>query len=171
MPGFGPFDKFSDALIAACPVILSKPRAAAGRPTDENFRLRWMISQEYCAWLYYTPDHKYEMSLLVAGMIQDDPRKRTCRLPSVVIDDRYPPESLGYVFVLHNHPYENILSDFDIHFIVEMATEHGAIIEKPHRPRPHANSSRRIPRIGDKCYIRRDACQRRINYCRDTLSS
>jgi hypothetical protein len=57
MPGVGPFNKFSDALMAACPVILSKPHATSGRPTDENFKLRWTLSQEYCAWIYYTPDH------------------------------------------------------------------------------------------------------------------
>ncbi len=42
-------------------------------------------------------------------------------------------ESLGYVFVLHNHPYENILSDFDIRFIVSMAAEHGVVV-KTHTP-------------------------------------
>jgi hypothetical protein len=129
MPAFGPFDTFSDALQAACPLLLSKPHATAGRPTDENFRLRWALSQEYCAWLYYTPDHKYEMSMLATGAIQDDARKRTCGLPTVVDDPRYPPESLGYVFVLHNHPYENVLSDFDIRFIVAMAAEHGVVVE------------------------------------------
>jgi hypothetical protein len=129
MPAFGPFDTFSDALQAACPLLLSKPHATAGRPTDQNFRLRWLLSQEYCAWLYYTPDRKYEMSMLATGAVQDDSRKRTCGLPSVVDDPRYPPESLGYVFVLHNHPYENVLSDFDIQFIVAMAAEHGVVVK------------------------------------------
>lgn len=76
MPGFGPFSNFSDALLAACPLILGKPHAMAGRPTDENFRLRWKLSQEYCAWLYYTPDDKYEMSMLVAETMQPDPYLR-----------------------------------------------------------------------------------------------
>jgi len=129
MPGFGPFEKFSDALMAACPVILSKPRATAGRPTDQNFKLRWMLSQEYCAWLYYTPDGKYEMSMLAAAPTQNDHSKRVCDLPSIVNDSRYPSGGLGYVFVLHNHPYENELSDFDIRFIVAMAAEHGITIK------------------------------------------
>jgi len=88
-----------------------------------------MLSEEYCAWLYYTPDHKYEMSMLAAGAVQDDPGKRVCDLPPIVNDDRYPPTSLGYVFVLHNHPYENVLTDFDIRFIVDMATLHGIAIK------------------------------------------
>lgn len=129
MPGFGPFEKFSDALMAACPVILNQPNATAGRPTDQHFQLRWMLSEEYCAWLCYTPDHKYEMSMLAAGKIQDDSQKRTCRLPPIVNDPRYSPKSLGYVFVLHNHSYENKLSDLDIRFIVDMAAKHGVAIK------------------------------------------
>lgn len=129
MPDFGSFDTASDALQAACPLLLSKPHATAGRPSEENFRLRWALSQEYCAWLYYTPEHKYEMSMLAAGTIQNDPSKRTCGLPPVIDDRRYPPDSLGYVFVLHTHPYENVLSDFDIRFIVDMAAEHGVVVK------------------------------------------
>ncbi|MGZ3458888.1 MAG: hypothetical protein ACXU86_10350 [Archangium sp.] len=136
MPAFGPFDTSSDAIQAACPLLLSKPHATAGRPIDENFRLRWTLSQEYCAWLYYTPDHKYEMSMLAAGAVQDDSRKRTCGLPPVVDDPRYPPTCLEYVFVLHNHPYENILSDFDIRFIVDMAAEHGVTAKTRTGPIP-----------------------------------
>lgn len=136
MPTFGAYDTPSDAIQAACPLLLSKPQATAGRPTDENFRLRWRLSQEYCAWLYYTPDHKYEMSMLAAGAIQDDPLKRTCGLPSVVDDPRYPPANLGYVFILHTHPYENVLSDFDIRFIVDMAAEHGVVVKTRTREVP-----------------------------------
>ncbi len=129
MPGFGPFSNFSDALLAACPLILGKPHALAGRPTDENFGLRWKLSQEYCAWLYYTPDDKYEMSMLVAATMQPDPTLRTCDLPSVVDDRRYAPKKLGYVFVLHNHPYGNTLSKLDIRFIVSMAAEHDLTVK------------------------------------------
>ncbi|WP_223764003.1 hypothetical protein NR800_09565 [Corallococcus interemptor] len=129
MPGFGPFDSFSDALQAACPLILGKPQATAGRPAGQNFQLRWRLSREYCAWLYYTPDRKYEMSMLAAGALHDDPQKRTCSLPSSVDDVRYAPNSLGYVFVLHNHPYDNVLSDRDIRFIVDMAIEHGVTVK------------------------------------------
>ncbi|WP_233582917.1 hypothetical protein [Corallococcus sp. CA053C] len=129
MPAFGPFDTFSDALQAACPLILGKPHATAGRATEQNFQLRWRLSREYCAWLYYTPDRKFEMSMLAAGPLHDESRKRTCDLPSTVNDPRYAPGSLGYVFVLHNHPYDNVLSDLDIRFIVAMAAEHGVTVK------------------------------------------
>lgn len=129
MPGFGPFPSFSAALIAACPMILEKPQATAGRPSDPNFRLRWQLSREYCAWLYYTPDHQYELSMLTASAVQDDPHKRKCRLPPVVDDQRYPQGSLGYVFVLHNHPFADILSEPDIRFIVSMGALHGWAVE------------------------------------------
>ena len=58
MKGFGPFDSFSDALQAACPMILSKPNATMGHLQDTAPDLAFRVSTEYCAWLYYTPDHK-----------------------------------------------------------------------------------------------------------------
>jgi hypothetical protein len=125
MPGFGPFNSFSDALLAACPLILEKPHATAGRPSAPDFQLRWQLSKEYCAWLYYTPARQYEMSMLATNVVQDDARKRSCALPPAVDDPRYPPDSLGYVFVLHNHPFEDAVSEQDIRFIVSMATIHG----------------------------------------------
>jgi hypothetical protein len=69
------------------------------------------------------------MSMLAAAAVQNDPNKSVCDLPSIVDDPRYAPESLGYVFVLHNHPYENLLSRFDIHFIVKMAAEHSVVVK------------------------------------------
>lgn len=125
MPGFGPFSSFSDALIAACPLILEKPHATAGFPSAQDFQLRWRLSKEYCAWLYYTPAHQYEMSMLATNVVQDDARKRSCALPAIVDDPRYPSDSLGYVFVLHNHPFEDTISENDIRFVVSMATLHG----------------------------------------------
>jgi hypothetical protein len=129
MPGFGPFDTFSDALLKACPMILEKPHATAGRPSNPNFPLRWQLSREYCAWLYYTPDQKYELSMLAANAVQDEPHRRRCRLPPLVDDPRYPPDSLGYVFVLHNHPFEDTLSEPDIRFIVSMGSRHGWVVK------------------------------------------
>ncbi|MFP2932071.1 hypothetical protein ACLESO_44285 [Pyxidicoccus sp. 3LG] len=125
MPDFGPFSSFSDALMAACPLILEKPHATAGSPSAQDFRLRWQLSKEYCAWLYYTPAHQYEMSMLATDAVQGDSRKRSCALPPVVDDRRYPPDSLGYLFVLHNHPFEDTISDPDIRYIVSMAAIHG----------------------------------------------
>ncbi|WNG19849.1 hypothetical protein F0U63_38145 [Cystobacter fuscus] len=126
MPGFGPFDSYSDALIAACPRILSKPHATAGRAQAQDFQLRWRVSREYCAWLYYTPDHKYEMSMLTDQSRPDGlDRKKSCVLPFHVEDQRYPPGSLEYVFALHNHPYAARLSDDDIQSIVSKGRLHG----------------------------------------------
>jgi hypothetical protein len=129
MPGFGPFDSRLDALLAACPLILSKPRATAGRPSDQNFEVRWRLSSEYCAWLYYTPDSKYEMSMLVEGSSQDDLVKRSCQLPLLVEDKRYPLGSLKYVYILHNHPAPLTLSEKDVRAIVEAAKAHGRVVE------------------------------------------
>ncbi|WP_375755775.1 hypothetical protein [Corallococcus exercitus] len=125
MPGFGPFDTYSDALISACSMMLKQPHATAGRKSDMNFRLRWDLSQEYCAWIYYTPDERFEMSMMSVTTIQDARGKRSCRLPPKVDDARYPPESLGYVYLLHTHPYEGELTEQDIRYIVAMGQEHG----------------------------------------------
>ncbi|AFE03368.1 hypothetical protein COCOR_00255 [Corallococcus coralloides DSM 2259] len=130
MPGFGPFDTFSDALMAACPVILSQPHATAGRKGAQDFNVRWRISKEYCAWLYYTPVGKYEMSMLTDQSAQDDlDRRRSCLLPETVDDARFSPGSLKYVFALHNHPYEGHLSDGDLRMIVSMGRVHGWVME------------------------------------------
>jgi hypothetical protein len=125
MPGFGSFQNHSDALLAACPYILSMPNAVTPRPNNPNFKLYWDLSQEYCAWIYHTPDGGYEMSMLATITIQDDPRRRSCYLPPYVRDSRYPDESLGYVFVVHNHPVGQELSRYDIQFIVDQAVIHG----------------------------------------------
>lgn len=125
MPGFGPFDTYSDALISACSMLLRQPHATAGRPSDMNFRLRWDLSQEYCAWIYYTPDERFEMSMMAVTPLQDARGKRTCRLPPTVDDARYPPESIGYVYLLHTHPYEGELTEQDIRYIVSMGLAHG----------------------------------------------
>jgi hypothetical protein len=126
MPGFGPFDSYSDALIAACPLILSKPNATAGPGVALDERLRWRLSTEYCGWLYYTPDHKYEMSMLTDQSRMDAPNQRkSCELPPRVDDQRYSQGSLKYIFALHNHPFGSTLSDHDIRFIVSAGQEHG----------------------------------------------
>ena len=133
MPDFGPFDSRWDALLAACPVILSQPRATAGHQSDMNFGARWRASTEYCSWLYYTPAGKYEMSMLVESsetIPPDDMSERGCRMPAYVDDKRYPPRSLKHLYVLHNHPaVPTHLSEKDIAALVNVARIHGEYLE------------------------------------------
>lgn len=136
MPGFGPYPNYSDALLAACPLILGKPHALAGQPRDPNFALRWRLSTEYCAWIYHTPDNQYELSMLAMSTLQGDPTLRRCDLPPRVEDPRYPRDSLGYVFVLHNHPYPDPISPDDIRYIVSVGRLHGFEVRTPQRKIP-----------------------------------
>jgi hypothetical protein len=125
MPGFGSFPSRQAALMAACPLVLGLPNAIAGRPGTPNFDIYWRTSKEYCAWVYYTPDGLYEMSMLAVSAVQDDERKRQCRLPPIVSDSRYRADEIRYMFVIHNHPYEGEISRNDIRVIVEQGEVHG----------------------------------------------
>lgn len=138
MPGFGPFDSFSDALIAACPLVMGMPHANAGRPSNPNFKLHWRLSREYCAWVYRTPENMFEMSMLTASPAQDDPDKRQCTLPPHVDDARYTQQQLGYVFVVHNHPAGTEFSMNDISFILEQGLLHGWTVKTNTREIPLA---------------------------------
>lgn len=131
MKNFGPFDSFADALKAACPLILSKPNATVGYLEDSHPRLARQISTEYCAWLYYTPEHTYEMSMLTDQSNPDDlvTGKRSCRLPASVRDSRYTPDALKHIFALHNHPLGTLPSASDLRFSEEMAGLHGWVID------------------------------------------
>lgn len=125
---FGPFDNFADALIEACSVVLSKPHATVRHIQDSDLALR--VSSEYCAWVYYTPDHKYEMSMITD---QSDPGdslmgRKSCKLPAFVDDRRYPPGSLKYIFALHNHPFGGPLSLIDMRKIIELANTHEWVV-------------------------------------------
>lgn len=129
---FGPFDSRWDALIAACPLILSMPGGHAGRQDSMGFDVRWRVSREYCSWLYYTPDEKYEMSMLVEGPEAPpyDQSKRSCVMPMVVADKRYAPESLKYVYFLHGHPeFPTGLSEKDMAAIALIRKVHGEYVE------------------------------------------
>lgn len=125
-PMLGPFTSYSDALMAACNKILRKPAATTGREDQHDFATRWRYATEYCAWIYYTPDRKYVVSKLT-DQSRVDPalRYKACLLPSVVEDPRYPPDSIKYIYALHNHPYPHTLSDKDIEFIAEQGEMHG----------------------------------------------
>ena len=122
--------------MAACPLVLGLPNAVAGRPDAQNFELYWRTSKEYCAWIYYTPDGMYEMSMLAVSAVQDDARMRQCRLPSVVSDSRYRADEIQYLFVVHNHPYEGEISRNDIRFIVEQGAVHGFSVKTKDRDVP-----------------------------------
>ena len=129
MTDFGPFASFEDALNEACPLILSKPNASVSHIKDPELALR--VSTEYCAWLYYTPDDKYRMSMLTDQSDVGDllTKRRTCRLPAFVDDRRYPPHSLKYIFALHNHPFGGPLSLADMHQIIAFANTHEWVVE------------------------------------------
>jgi hypothetical protein len=128
-PLLKPFDSYEDALTAACHTILKKPNATAGRADHQDFWTRWRVSTEYCAWIYYTPDEKYEVSRLTdQSEIDPADRSRNCVLPSLVEDRRYPPGSIKYVCALHNHLFDDVLSDKDIRYIVSEGQTHGFIV-------------------------------------------
>jgi hypothetical protein len=135
MPHFGPFDTHREALIAACPLILSQRGATAGHLEDASFGTHWRSSTEYCAWLYRTPSGQYEMSMLVENTDPIPPGgqdERTCKLPAHVSDKRYPADSLQHLYILHNHPaVPTNISHRDISAVVKLAKIHGKFIETP----------------------------------------
>jgi hypothetical protein len=126
MKNFGPFDAYTDALQAACPLILSKPNATVGHLKDLDLELATRVATEYCAWLYYTPEHKYEMSMLTDLSKPDvsTATRKSCVLPTRVNDPRYGRGELKYIFALHNHPFGSELSSLDLRFIEEKASIH-----------------------------------------------
>jgi hypothetical protein len=129
-PMLGPFESYQNALIAACNKIIAKPHATAGRKDHPQFDVRWRVSSEYCAWMYYTPDKKYVISKLTDQALEDPAlRSKQCILPPAVDDPRYPPESIRYVYALHNHLYDDRISNLDIRYIVTEAGEHGVEVE------------------------------------------
>ncbi|HYO58830.1 hypothetical protein [Archangium sp.] len=131
LKNFGPFDSFSDALKAACPLILSKPNASVVHLQERDPELALRVSTEYCAWLYYTPEHKYELSMLTDVPLPGSALHgaASCLLPPNVDDPRYPPSSIKYIFLLHNHPFAGELSEVDINFTVAMANAHELVVE------------------------------------------
>ncbi|HYH95181.1 hypothetical protein [Hyalangium sp.] len=127
--GFGPFESFPKALDATCSLVLSKPNAAVGHIKDVDVALR--RATEYCAWLYYTPEQRYELSMLTDLEAPGDQLhgKASCLLPWRVDDPRYAPENIKYLFYVHNHALVGELSDRDIRLAVEMANIHGWVVE------------------------------------------
>lgn len=130
MKNFGPFPSYADALEAACPMILSKPNAVVGYLQDSNPDLARRTATEYCAWLYYTPAHMYELSMLTDRSSPDDvvTGRKSCDLPAFVNDARYSSSDLKYIIALHNHPFGTQISERDMRFIEAMASIHEWVI-------------------------------------------
>lgn len=126
LPDFGSYPSVSDALLAACPVILRQPRAVIPVPKNhQNFGVYWRTASEYCAWLYSVDGEQVDMSLLTTSPVQDDPTRRRCDLPSQVVDRRRPEAAVAYLVMLHNHPGGESISTPDLQAIAEMARIHG----------------------------------------------
>ena len=138
LKNFGPFDSPSDALKATCPLILSKPNATVGHLQERDPELALRVSTEYCAWLYYTPEHKYELSMPTdvkdpGSTLQGNASRL---LPPNIDDPRYPPSSIKYIFLLHNHPFAGELSQIDIRLAVAMVNAHALLVEAGNRKIP-----------------------------------
>ncbi len=126
MPDFGPFTRVSDAILTACPVIMSQPDALIPVPADhQNFSVYWRTAEEYCAWLYSIDDAHVEMSLLATSPVQGDPSRRRCDLPAYVSDSRHPQSAVAYLVMLHNHPGGDSISLPALYAIAGMARTHG----------------------------------------------
>jgi hypothetical protein len=140
LKNFGPFNSFADALKAACPLILSKPNASVVHLLDRAPQLAARVSTEYCAWLYLTPENKYELSMLtdLAQASSSLNNETTCVLPPNVDDPRYPLGSIKYIFCLHNHPFSGELSENDIFFAAAMANAHALVVTTQGRKIPLA---------------------------------
>ncbi|WP_224360689.1 hypothetical protein [Hyalangium versicolor] len=122
----GPYDSFSQALIASCRKILAKPGASVVHLRYQDFITQWRLSTEYCAWIYYTPENRYEISRLTdQSRVDPSYRFKRCALPTSVEDPRYPAHAIKYICAIHNHPYGDSLSEDDIRSIVSQGFIHG----------------------------------------------
>jgi hypothetical protein len=126
-PLLGPFNSFTDALVAACRKIITKPHAVSPHPSTQDFNTYWRTSTEYCAWIYYTPDGNYELSKLTdQSKLGLATRKKMCLLPPTVQDQRYSPSGIKYICALHNHLFDDALSADDLRFILNEGARRGA---------------------------------------------
>jgi hypothetical protein len=120
------FNSYQNALLTACQKIVSKPWATAGRREAQGFDTRWRVGTEYCAWIYYTPDGKYVLSKLTdQTIVTPQDQSKHCLIPTYVDDQRFPADSIKYIFVMHNHLYDDVLSDKDLSLILEQGRIHG----------------------------------------------
>jgi hypothetical protein len=144
MPRTGPFKTHMDALLDACPRLLSLPNAVGGRQegpfttlgSQDRFQFKRYVdvSTEYCAWIYYTPHGVYEMSWVGTNTEQPDSKLRNCNLPHYVSDPRYPDSEIMYVFAIHTHPVPGELTRGDIEYIIRVGEKHGKTFYTPAGP-------------------------------------
>ncbi|PTL81208.1 hypothetical protein [Vitiosangium sp. GDMCC 1.1324] len=126
MSDFGRYANVSDAILAACPVILRQPHAMIPVPRNhQDFSVYWKTASEYCAWLYSVDGEHVEMSLLTTSPVQDDPSRRRCDLPAHVADKRHSDAAVAYLVMLHNHPGGDSISLPELYAIAGMARIHG----------------------------------------------
>lgn len=127
----GPFPTYFDAMVHACPRLMSLPGAFKRKVSLKRFGDLYVQyarddSTEYCAWIYYTPEGTYEISLIATPEEQGGGNSRQCTLPRRVIDPRYahksayPDARIKYAIAIHSHPSPRIFSQEDIIYIVEM---------------------------------------------------
>ncbi|HYH98981.1 MAG TPA: hypothetical protein VD972_23710 [Hyalangium sp.] len=126
----GPFLTYFDALVHACPRLMSLPGASKQKVELKrlgDFYVQYSRddSTEYCAWIYYTPKSEYEISLIATPEIQREGDRRFCSLPRRIIDTRfvdepgYPDKRIKYAIAIHSHPSPRIFTQEDIIYLVE----------------------------------------------------
>jgi hypothetical protein len=73
------------------------------------------------------------MSMLIENTTPIPPDKqseRFCKVPTFVSDKRYPPRSIKYLYILHNHTaVPTSISREDIGAVVKLARIHGGFVE------------------------------------------
>jgi len=127
----GPFLTYFDALVHACPRLMSLPGASRHKVELKqlgNVYVQYSRddSTEYCAWIYSTPNSEYEVSLIATPEVQREGEQRFCSLPRRVIDTRfvdepdYPDRHIKYAIAIHSHPSPRIFTQEDIIYLVEM---------------------------------------------------
>jgi hypothetical protein len=131
-PQAGPFRTPFDALLDACPRLLSLPGAQSTSQTQVTrhgsfyVERSWDDSTEYCAWIYATPKGEYEISWIATNEIPSRSALKKCDLPRRVSDPRYvddplyPDRNIIYVLAIHSHPVPSIITLGDIRYITDV---------------------------------------------------
>jgi hypothetical protein len=132
LPQAGSFKTPLDALLYACPRLLSlpdaqsTPRTEVTRQGNVYIERSWDNSTEYCAWIYATPEGQYEISWIATNELQSRDYLKKCDLPFRVADPRYaddpeyPDRKIIYVLAIHNHSVPSVLTSGDIAYITNV---------------------------------------------------